>query len=93
MIAVGVVALLLVVGAAGYAVIHFMGKSGENTAARTDPAKDTNGTNGSDLAAGAHEIGRYWVQLDTPNKSEAILGRRCVVDEFRAAVQVSFLAE
>jgi serine/threonine-protein kinase len=73
LIAVGVVVLLLVVGAAGYAVIHFMGKSADNTAARTDPAKDTNDTSGFDLAAGAHEIGRYWVELDTPNKSEAKL--------------------
>lgn len=76
LIAVGVVVLLLVVGAAGYAVIHFMGKSADNTAARTDPVKDTNGTNGSggsDLAAGAHEIGRYWVEVNTPNKAEAIL--------------------
>jgi hypothetical protein len=73
LIAVGVVVLLLVVGAAGYAVIHFMGKSTDNTAARTDPAKSTNGAGGSDLAAGAHEIGRYWVEVNTPNKSEAIL--------------------
>lgn len=76
LIAVGAVVLLLIVGAAGYAVIHFMGKSADNTAPRTDPSKDANGiggTGGSDLAAGAHEIGRYWVEVNTPNKSEAIL--------------------
>jgi hypothetical protein len=73
LIAAGVVVLLLVVGAGGYAVMHFMGKSGDNTAARTDPAKDTKGTAGSDLAAGAHEVGRYWVEVNTPNKDEAIL--------------------
>jgi hypothetical protein len=73
LIAVGVVVLLLVVGAAGYAVIHFMGKSADNTAARTDSSKDKNGASGSDLAAGAHEIGRYWVEVNTPNKAEAIL--------------------
>jgi serine/threonine-protein kinase len=73
LIAVGVVVLLLLVGAAGYAVIHFMGKSADNSAARTDTSKGTNGTGGSDLAAGAHEIGRYWVEVNTPNKSEAIL--------------------
>ena len=76
LIAVGVVVLLLLVGAAGYAVINFMGKSADNTAARTDSSKDANGmgaTGGSDLAAGAHEVGRYWVEVNTPNKSEAIL--------------------
>jgi hypothetical protein len=66
----GVVALLLVVGAGGYAVIHFMGSGG-----RTDPTPNgpTNGTTGTDLSAGAHEIGRYWLEVNTPNKSDAIL--------------------
>ena len=73
LIAAGVVVLLLVLGAAGYAVIHFMGKSADNTTARTDPLKETNGVGGSDLAAGAHEVGRYWVEVNAPNKSEAIL--------------------
>jgi serine/threonine-protein kinase len=73
LIAVGIVVLLLVVGAGGYAVMHFMGKSADKTAARTDPANGTNSAGGSDLAAGAHEIGRYWVEVNTPNKSEAIL--------------------
>jgi serine/threonine-protein kinase len=73
LIAVGIVVLLVVVGAGGYAVMHFMGKSADKTAARTDPANGTNSAGGSDLAAGAHEIGRYWVEVNTPNKSEAIL--------------------
>jgi serine/threonine protein kinase len=73
LIAGGVIVLLLVIGAGGYAVMHFMGKSADNTATRTDPANGTNGAGGSDLAAGAHEIGRYWVEVNTPNKSEAIL--------------------
>jgi serine/threonine-protein kinase len=73
LIAGGVIVLLLVIGAGGYAVMRFMGKSADNTATRTDPANGTNGAGGSDLAAGAHEIGRYWVEVNTPNKSEAIL--------------------
>jgi hypothetical protein len=73
LVAVGIVVLLLVVGAAGYAVIHFMGGSPTSNAARTDPSKGSNGTGGGDLAGGAHEIGRYWVEVNTPNKSEAIL--------------------
>jgi serine/threonine-protein kinase len=73
LVAVGIVVLLLVVGAAGYAVIHFMGSSANDNVAGSDPAKGTNGTGGGDLAAGAHEIGRYWIEVNTPNKSEAIL--------------------
>jgi hypothetical protein len=73
LIAGAVIVLLLVVGAGGYAVMHFMGKSADNTATRTDPANGTNSAGGSDLAAGAHEIGRYWVEVNTPNKSDAIL--------------------
>jgi serine/threonine protein kinase len=73
LVAVGIVVLLLVVGAAGYAVIHFMGSGANSNVARPDPANGTNGTGGGDLAAGAHEIGRYWVEVNTPNKSEAIL--------------------
>jgi serine/threonine-protein kinase len=66
LVAVGIVLLLLVVGAGGYAVIHFMGNSASNNSARTDPS------GGTDLAAGGHELGRYWVEVNTPNKSDAI---------------------
>src|SRR5437870_5287061 len=44
LVAVGIVVLLLLVGAGGYAVIHFMGSSANGNVARTDPAKGTNGT-------------------------------------------------
>ncbi len=69
LVAVGIVVLLLVVGAGGYAVIHFMG-SNANTA-RTN-TNGTTGTGGGDLAAVGHEIGRYWLEVNTPNKSEAV---------------------
>ena len=74
-VAVGIVVLLLVLGAGGFAVIYFMGTSTNSNAPRTDPANGTNGTNGTsgaDLAAGGHEIGRYWLEVNTPNKSEAV---------------------
>lgn len=71
-IAVGLVVLLLVLGAGGYAVIHFMGKSTNSNPPGTNPANGTNGTSGADLAAGGHEIGRYWLEVNTPNKSEAV---------------------
>jgi len=70
LVAVGVVVLLLVVGAGGYAVIHFMGTSANTV--RTDTSNGTKGTGGGDLAVGGHEIGRYWLEVNTPNKSEAV---------------------
>jgi len=67
---------VLVVGAGGYAVIHFMGgranNNAGNNAARTDTAKVGNGSSGAELAAGGHEIGRYWVELSTANKADAV---------------------
>lgn len=69
LVAVGIVVLLLVVGAAGYAVIHFLGNSANKNSAPADPANGTTGT--ADLAA-AHEIGRYWLEVDTPKKDDAV---------------------
>jgi hypothetical protein len=71
-VAVGIVVLLLVLGAGGYAVIHFMGSSTNGNAARTDPATGPNGAGGTDLAAGGHEVGRYWLELNTANKADAV---------------------
>jgi eukaryotic-like serine/threonine-protein kinase len=74
-VAVGIVLLLLVVGAGGYAVIHFMGSNANGNSGSTDPAKGssgTSGTSGADLAAGGHEIGRYWLEVNTANKADAL---------------------
>lgn len=68
-VAVGIVVLLLILGAGGYAVIHFMGTS---TKTNTAGPATSSGTDGTDLAAGGHEIGRYWLEVNTPNKSEAV---------------------
>lgn len=68
LVGVGVVALLLVVGAVGYAVIHYIGNNASNNTARTDPSS---GTTGTDLSAGAHEVGRYWIEVDTKNQFDA----------------------
>src|SRR5258706_4224021 len=72
-VAVGIVLLLLIVGAGGYAVIHFIGTGTNSKNARTDPSPGANGSRGAELAAGAHEIGRYWLEVNTPNKTDAIL--------------------
>src|SRR5260221_6236042 len=53
-VAVGIMLLLLVLGAGGYAVIHFMGSKANGNAAATDPAKGVNGVGWGDLAAGGH---------------------------------------
>jgi len=68
-VAVGIVVLLLVLGAGGYAVIHFMGTS---TNSNTAGPATSSGTDGTDLAAGGHEIGRYWLEVNTPDKSDAV---------------------
>lgn len=69
LVAVGVVVLLLVLGAGGYAIIHFMGTSTKTNT--SDPATSS-GRDRTDLAAGGHEIGRYWLEVNTPNKPDAV---------------------
>ena len=68
-VGVGVIALLLVLGVGGFAVIHFM-----NPGANTNSGKGggTGGTSGTDLPAATHEIGRYWLEVNTADKSDAI---------------------
>src|SRR5207302_2201335 len=65
-VGVGVIVLLLIAGVGGYAVIHLMSGKTANNPARND---SSNGPSGTDLAAG-HEVGRYWLEVDTPNKSD-----------------------
>lgn len=64
----GVIGVLLFIGIAGWAVIHFINRS------KSDPvATNSSGsTSGADLTAGAHEVGRYWLEVDTPQKSDAV---------------------
>jgi eukaryotic-like serine/threonine-protein kinase len=69
-VGLGVVALLLVVGIGGFAVVHLM-KSGASTAGATKSGS-SNGMTGSDLSAAPHEVGRYWLEVNSPNKSDSI---------------------
>jgi eukaryotic-like serine/threonine-protein kinase len=71
-VAVGIIVLLLVVGAGGYVVIHFMGTSTNSNTARTDPASGGKGTTNTELAAPLHEAGRYYLEINTPKQSEAV---------------------
>jgi len=66
-IAVGVIALLIVLGAGGFAVFHFLGSS-----AKTSSSGSAKDTAKPDAAMAAHEIGRYWVEVDTPDKENAL---------------------
>lgn len=63
------VIVLLVLGGGGYALMHFMGNS-----VRTDPPRNDVPTNANstDLSTTTHEVGRYWFEVSTPNKSDAI---------------------
>ena len=65
---VGLVVLLLIAGVGGYAVMHFMSSTAANTSSSTNPTKATEAAD----VAGGHEVGRYWLQLNTEDKSDSI---------------------
>lgn len=64
----GLVVLLLIAGVGGYFVMTTMMKKPDTNTAKTDTPANTNTT---DVAAG-HEAGRYWVQLNSEDKSDAV---------------------
>jgi len=71
-VAAGIVVLLVVLGGGGYAVVHFMGTTRNGTPGQTNSANSADGTGDTDVAVGGHEIGRYWLEVNTPDKSEAV---------------------
>ena len=65
---VGLIVLLLIAGVGGYFVMHTMMNKPEAKTAPTDsPAKSA----GVDLA-GAHEVGRYWLQVNSDGELNSI---------------------
>ncbi len=64
----GLVVLLLIAGVGGYAVMHFMSSTPSNTSSSINP---THASEAADVAGG-HEVGRYWVQVNTKDKGDAI---------------------
>jgi len=58
---VGLVVLLLIAGVGGYFVMHTMMNKPETTTAQTD---SSSGSAAADVA-GAHEVGRYWLQVNS----------------------------
>jgi len=63
---VGLIALLLIAGVGGYFVMHTMMAKPEANVAKTDGP--TNSGAGGEVA-GAHEIGRYWLQVNSETNS------------------------
>ena len=58
---VGLVVLLLIAGVGGYFVMHTMMKKPETTTAQTESSS----ASGAADVAGAHEVGRYWLQVNS----------------------------
>jgi serine/threonine-protein kinase len=65
---VGLVVLLLIAGVGGYFVMNTMMKKPATETAKTETSSSATG---ADLAAG-HETGRYWLQVNSANKSDAV---------------------
>lgn len=68
LIVAGVIGVLLVLGIAGYAVINLLNRSKSNPVA----TNSSNSNNAPDSRVGGHEVGRYWLEVSTPKKDEAI---------------------
>jgi serine/threonine protein kinase len=66
---VGLVLLLLIAGVGGYFVMHTMMNKPEANVAQTNSS--TNAAGGGDVA-GAHEIGRYWLQVNSESESNSV---------------------
>ncbi len=63
----GIVVLLLIVGVGGFAVMHYMNGANANS-----NANGSNNNSTTDLAAGGHEVTRYWLEVDTTDKADAV---------------------
>jgi serine/threonine protein kinase len=69
-IGAAVVVLLLLAGAGGFAVMHFM--SGPTANSNTKERNNNSGSSATDVAAGGHEVTRYWLEIDTSDKAAAM---------------------
>ncbi|HVS82099.1 MAG TPA: serine/threonine-protein kinase [Pyrinomonadaceae bacterium] len=70
----GIVVLLLIVGVGGFAVMHYMNGANANSNANgsNHNSDSSSGKSTTDLSAGAHEVARYWLEVDTPDKFDAV---------------------
>jgi serine/threonine protein kinase len=65
---VGLVVLLLIAGVGGYFVMHTMMNKPETETTQTDGSSSTAGAD----VAGAHEIGRYWLQVGSNSGANSV---------------------
>jgi len=77
-IGAGVIVLLLIVGVGGFAVIHFMNSGATNDSGKTGGGSGANGAGGAELPPTPHEVGRYWLELNTPNHDDAIRAAKLI---------------
>jgi hypothetical protein len=80
---VGLVVLLLIAGVGGYFVMHTMMNKTDANVAQTNSSSNPAG--GAEVV-GAHEIGRYWLQVNSDSESNS-------ADGVGPTIQISFLAE
>jgi len=73
----GALVLLLIAGVGGYFVMHSMMGSSANTTASTNSPNTSAG--GTDVEPG-HEVGRYWVQVNTTDPGAVRAGEQVTMD-------------
>src|SRR5204862_1402440 len=66
---VGLLVLLLIAGVGGYFVMHTMMNKPDANTAQTDSS--SNATGGAEVV-GAHEIGRYWLQVNSGSETSSV---------------------
>src|SRR5882672_6665696 len=72
LVAAGIVILLLVLGVGGFAVMHYMNGSVNSNTNGGNRNSGSSPSNSTDVAAGGHEVTRYWLEMDTPDKADAV---------------------
>jgi hypothetical protein len=89
-VGLGLVALLLVLGVGAFAVIHFMGNNAISSQPKADPSNPAGGAGGAEATAGGHEIGRYWLEVDSKQAAHDIRAGNPVVMESGQSFKLHF---
>ena len=92
LVAAGVVVLLLAVGGGGFAVMHFMNSSTANSNVKesNNSSGSTANTSATDVLAGGHEVTRYWLEVDTADKADAVRAGDSVIMQSGQAFKFHF---
>ena len=70
-VGIGVVAFLLIAGVGGFFILHSMTGSSPSPTSTAKPNPE-NASNGATDASVGHEVGRYWVEVNSEDKSAAV---------------------